>query len=65
MTPTDMTPVRNEEPWPYWAKAMFAAMLVLTVAVVVPWILMWSMCIGAMGGMDGMREMMERAPVRP
>lgn len=62
---SDMTAIRREEPWPSWAKAMFAAMLVLTVAVVLPWILMWSGCMAAMGGMDGMREMMERGPMRP
>lgn len=57
MDATTGTP-RNE-PWPGWAKAMFAAMLLLTVAVVLPWILMWSGCIAAMGGMDGMRQMMD------
>lgn len=63
MSETDVA--RREEPWPSWAKAMFAAMLVLTVAVVLPWILMWTGCMAAMGGMDGMREMMERGPMRP
>lgn len=62
---SDLTAVSRGEPWPPWAKAMFAAMLVLTVAVVLPWILMWSGCMAAMGGMDGMREMMERGPMRP
>lgn len=54
------------EPWPGWAKAMFAAMLLLTVAVVLPWLLMWSGCMAAMGGMDGMRQMMDgvRTPMR-
>lgn len=62
---TNSTEVRHEEPWPSWAKAMFAAMLLLTVAVVLPWILMLSGCMAAMGGMDGMRELMERPPMRP
>lgn len=62
---SDLRVVRHDEPWPSWAKAMFAAMLLLTVAVLLPWILMWSGCMAAMGGMDGMREMMERGPMRP
>lgn len=57
MNDTSATP--RGEPWPSWAKAIFAAMLLLTVAVVLPWILMWSGCLTAMGGMDGMRQMMD------
>lgn len=57
MNGTSATP--RSEPWPSWAKAMFAAVLLLTVAVLLPWILMWSGCMAAMGGLDGMREMMD------
>lgn len=52
--------------WPAWATAILAAMLILSVLIVLPWILMWSGCLAAMGGMDGMRQMMDgvRAPMR-
>lgn len=52
---------RHDEAWPAWAKALLAAMLLLTAAVVLPWILMWSGCMTAMGGTDGMRQMMDGA----
>jgi len=55
--------IRSNEPWPAWAKAILAAMLLLSVLTVLPWILMWSGCMTAMGGMDGMRQMMDG--VRP
>jgi uncharacterized membrane protein YphA (DoxX/SURF4 family) len=57
MTSTPTTP--RSEPWPDWAKAILAAILLLALAVVLPWILMWSGCLGAMGGVDGMRQMMD------
>ena len=60
MTELDL---RRAEPWPSWAKALFAAMLLLTLAVLVPWIVMAASCMAGMGGMDGMRQMMDG--VRP
>jgi len=32
--------IRSNEPWPAWAKAILAAMLLLSVLTVLPWILM-------------------------
>lgn len=52
-------PARRDEAWPAWAKALFAAMLLLTIAVLLPWILMWTGCLAAMGGPDGMRQLMD------
>lgn len=58
--------IRANEPWPAWAMAILAAIVLVAVLSVLPWILMWSGCLAAMGGMDGMRQMMDgvRPPVR-
>ncbi len=56
---SESTSARRDEAWPTWAKVLLATMVLLTAAVVLPWILMWSGCLSAMGGMDGMRQLME------
>lgn len=50
--------------WPSWAKALFAAQIVLTLAVVLPWVLMWSSYMGmGMGQMQQMMDSMRQMPI--
>jgi hypothetical protein len=37
--------------WPGWAKALLIAQFALVLAVIVPWLLMWTMC-ASMAGMQ-------------
>ncbi len=45
--------------WPAWARALFVALFVLALIVVLPWIFMWTtMAASCIPMMNGMREMM-------
>jgi len=63
MTANDM----RYEPWPGWAKALLIAQFALVLAVIIPWILMFSACGMSMGmNMGGMMPMMPmRSPIAP
>jgi hypothetical protein len=55
----------TREDWPSWAKAMLVALALLNVAVILPWLLMWggmASCMGMMGDMQRMMDMMPRSP---
>jgi hypothetical protein len=46
-----MSTTMSTEQWPGWAKALLIAQFTLIVAVLIPWLLMWTTC-AAMGGMQ-------------
>ncbi|MGH2946954.1 MAG: hypothetical protein ACRDPC_11950 [Solirubrobacteraceae bacterium] len=53
------------ESWPSWAKALLIAQFALILAVLVPWILMWTaMAVGCTVGMGDMQQMMPMMPRR-
>lgn len=54
-----MSATLGNEQWPGWAKALVIGQFALTVAVLIPWIVMSFMCMG-MGGMQQMMETMPR-----
>jgi len=51
------------DPWPAWARALLIAQFALVLAVIVPWLFMFSACAMSMGGMTPMMPM--RSPVMP
>ncbi len=50
------------EAWPAWAKALLAAVFVLAILVLVPWVFMWTTmaasCVPMMNGMHGVNGVM-------
>jgi hypothetical protein len=52
------------EQWPGWAKALIIGQFALILAVLVPWILMWTSCAWMGMGMGDMQRMMELMPRR-
>lgn len=55
------------DPWPAWARALLIAQFALVLAVIVPWLFMFSACAMNMGmNMGGMTPMTPmRSPVMP
>lgn len=44
-----MTSVPTTESWPGWVKALLIGQFAILLAVIVPWLLMWTMCAGMAG----------------
>lgn len=63
-----MTATSTGDPWPLWAKVLLAAIALLTLATVLPWLLMWTtmsaMCGPLMGDMQRMMDTMRPEMMR-
>lgn len=46
-----MTPTVTQDQWPGWAKALVIGQFAIVLAVILPWLLMWTTC-AAMAGMQ-------------